>query len=58
MRVVAEGVEENDVLEQLRGAGCDVAQGFYISHPMAADDLVLAPVVLPAPPQLKMSTAS
>jgi diguanylate cyclase (GGDEF)-like protein len=56
MRVVAEGVEDNAVLEQLRGAGCDVAQGFYISHPMPAGDLVLAPVVLSAPPQLKLSS--
>ena len=56
MRVVAEGVEDNTVLEQLRGAGCDVAQGFYISHPMAADDLVLAPMVVSTPPQLKVSS--
>jgi EAL domain-containing protein (putative c-di-GMP-specific phosphodiesterase class I) len=56
MRVVAEGVEQNEVLEQLRSAGCDVAQGFYISHPMPASDLVLAPVVLTSPPQLKVSS--
>jgi diguanylate cyclase (GGDEF)-like protein len=56
MRVVAEGVEDNTVLEQLRGAGCDVAQGFYISRPMAADDLVLAPMVVSTPPQLKVSS--
>ncbi|MDQ6855466.1 MAG: bifunctional diguanylate cyclase/phosphodiesterase [Candidatus Dormibacteraeota bacterium] len=55
MRVVAEGVEDNAVLEQLRGAGCDVAQGFYISHPMPANDLVLAPVIIAARPQLKVS---
>jgi EAL domain-containing protein (putative c-di-GMP-specific phosphodiesterase class I) len=42
--------------EQLRGAGCDVAQGYFISHPMPANDLVLAPVVLSTPPQLKVSS--
>ncbi len=56
MRVVAEGVEDKAVLEQLRAAGCDVAQGFYISHPMPAGELVLAPVVLSVPPQLTVST--
>jgi diguanylate cyclase (GGDEF)-like protein len=58
MRVVAEGVEDNAVLEQLRDAGCDVAQGFYISHPMPADDLVLTPVVMSAPPQLRVSSTA
>ena len=33
--VVAEGVENNEVLEQLRFFGCDVAQGYCISRPLA-----------------------
>ncbi len=33
--VVAEGVENNEVLEHLRLLGCDVAQGYCISRPLA-----------------------
>ncbi|MBV8296184.1 MAG: bifunctional diguanylate cyclase/phosphodiesterase [Acidimicrobiia bacterium] len=35
MRVVAEGVETEEVLAGLRDAGCDVAQGFLYARPMA-----------------------
>jgi diguanylate cyclase (GGDEF)-like protein len=35
--VVAEGVENNEVLERLRGLGCDIAQGYCISRPLAPD---------------------
>jgi EAL domain-containing protein (putative c-di-GMP-specific phosphodiesterase class I) len=38
--VVAEGVESMPVLERLRSIGCDEAQGFAISAPVAADELV------------------
>ncbi len=33
--VVAEGVENNEVLERLRALGCDIAQGYCISRPFA-----------------------
>ncbi len=33
--VVAEGVENNEVLDRLRELGCDVAQGYCISRPLA-----------------------
>jgi EAL domain-containing protein (putative c-di-GMP-specific phosphodiesterase class I) len=36
LRVVAEGVEDNATLEVLRAMGCDRAQGFFISEPLAA----------------------
>jgi EAL domain-containing protein (putative c-di-GMP-specific phosphodiesterase class I) len=39
LKVVAEGVENGDVLERLHNLGCDAAQGYYIAHPMSADDL-------------------
>ncbi len=39
LRVVAEGVEHRSVLELLTGLGCDVAQGFYLSHPMTHQEL-------------------
>ncbi len=35
MKVVAEGVEDEDQLQFLKDQGCDIAQGFYISKPMA-----------------------
>ena len=41
MRVVAEGIEDRATLDLLAGVGCDVAQGYFISRPMPAQDLVL-----------------
>ena len=40
LQVVAEGVEELRQVENLRAAGCNVAQGFYYSRPMSADSCV------------------
>ena len=40
MLVVAEGVETAEVLERLADYGCDVAQGFLISRPVPAAQLV------------------
>jgi diguanylate cyclase (GGDEF)-like protein len=34
LRVVGEGVETREVLDSLREAGCDVAQGFLLAKPM------------------------
>lgn len=36
MQVVAEGVELKDQLVYLKTAGCDVAQGYFLSRPVAA----------------------
>lgn len=44
-RVVAEGIENPETLELLRGIGCDVAQGYYLAKPMrieALDPLIVA----------------
>jgi len=38
-KVVAEGVEDRDILELLIGMGCDIAQGFAIGRPMSIDSL-------------------
>lgn len=38
--VVAEGVEDQQCLEDLRQLGCDVAQGFAIGRPMGVRELV------------------
>ena len=40
LRVVAEGVESKDAAESLRLMRCDLAQGFFISKPLSAEDLV------------------
>ncbi|WP_051063468.1 bifunctional diguanylate cyclase/phosphodiesterase [Ilumatobacter nonamiensis] len=37
LEVVAEGVETEQILERLRSFGCDVAQGYAISRPLAAE---------------------
>jgi EAL domain-containing protein (putative c-di-GMP-specific phosphodiesterase class I) len=37
LAVVAEGVDSKDTLDELARYGCDVAQGFYIARPQAAD---------------------
>ena len=39
MEVVAEGVESQEALEELRALGCHLAQGYAISPPLGADAL-------------------
>jgi diguanylate cyclase (GGDEF)-like protein len=39
LRVVGEGVETDAVLDTLREAGCDLAQGFLLARPMPAEQL-------------------
>ncbi len=41
LRVVAEGVEDAESLDLLAGLGCDLAQGYLISKPKPAAELVL-----------------
>ena len=38
LRVVAEGAETDDIVDQLAELGCDVVQGFAIARPMPAND--------------------
>jgi EAL domain-containing protein (putative c-di-GMP-specific phosphodiesterase class I) len=39
LKTVAEGVEDAETLEQLRGLGCDIAQGYFLSRPVTANEL-------------------
>lgn len=39
LRIVAEGVEDQPTLDELRSLGCDIVQGYYISRPLGASDL-------------------
>ena len=41
MSVVAEGVETEDQLEELRVIGVDFAQGYLLGRPVAADRLAI-----------------
>ena len=43
LRVVAEGVEDSATFELLAGAGCDLAQGYFIGMPVPAKQLALQP---------------
>jgi diguanylate cyclase (GGDEF)-like protein len=54
LRVVAEGIEDWGTLDLLRALGCDVAQGFVISEPVPACDVVFdgLPAALTSAPLL------
>jgi len=38
MKTIAEGVENENVYRLLGGLGCDIAQGFFISHPLPGEE--------------------
>ncbi len=40
MKVVAEGVETQEIWDKLELLGCDAAQGYFIAKPMPANDLI------------------
>ena len=39
LKVVAEGVEDADMLERLAGFGCDQYQGYFFARPVSADEI-------------------
>jgi len=39
LKVVAEGVESEAMLERLKVLRCDLAQGFHVSRPLPPEDL-------------------
>ena len=40
LKVVAEGVEDDEQVRMLRELGCDQIQGFLVSRPVPADQIV------------------
>lgn len=40
MKVVAEGVENEETFDLLSGMGCDYAQGYYMAKPMPCDEVI------------------
>jgi EAL domain-containing protein (putative c-di-GMP-specific phosphodiesterase class I) len=40
LEVVAEGVETDEMWARLTGLGCHVAQGYFLSQPLPAPDLL------------------
>jgi diguanylate cyclase (GGDEF)-like protein len=60
LRIVAEGIEDAATLELLSSLGCDLGQGYYISMPKPAANL-LAPLpagpAQPSRPELAVSSA-
>jgi EAL domain-containing protein (putative c-di-GMP-specific phosphodiesterase class I) len=39
LTLIAEGVENEDILTRLTGLGCDAAQGHYLSRPLPAEEV-------------------
>jgi EAL domain-containing protein (putative c-di-GMP-specific phosphodiesterase class I) len=46
LRVCAEGVEDQDVVEALSALGCDAAQGFHLARPMPSE--VMREMLMPS----------
>jgi len=40
LRVVAEGIENNEVWVKLKEMGCDKGQGFFIAEPMPPEEFI------------------
>ncbi|MBI2970744.1 MAG: EAL domain-containing protein [Gammaproteobacteria bacterium] len=40
LQVVAEGVENKEILDYLRDKGCDIAQGYFVSQPLPAPQFI------------------
>ena len=41
LKIVAEGVEDEETLDMLSEMGCDYAQGYYLAKPMPSEELLL-----------------
>jgi diguanylate cyclase (GGDEF)-like protein len=58
LKVIAEGVEDGPTLERLAVFGCDLAQGYHLSRPLAAPAFADWLKIATAPVQLPAATAS
>jgi diguanylate cyclase (GGDEF)-like protein/PAS domain S-box-containing protein len=59
LKVVAEGVENAQILARLRDLGCDVAQGYLLGKPMLASDQRLPSLLaLGGPPASRLRSAA
>ena len=58
LRVVAEGVEDEPTLDALRDLRCDQAQGWLISRPMFAEDLLIWLAARPAPGEPSVTSSA
>jgi len=47
LQIVAEGVETDEQLKFLRAHNCDQVQGYYISHPVAAEEFAQLSLMAP-----------
>jgi EAL domain-containing protein (putative c-di-GMP-specific phosphodiesterase class I) len=50
LRVIAEGIESDRSLHELRRLGCDGVQGYHLSRPLPADRIVAVASELGLPP--------
>jgi EAL domain-containing protein (putative c-di-GMP-specific phosphodiesterase class I) len=55
LRVVAEGIEDKATLDLVSELGCDLAQGYFISKPCPARELVFGQAPAATPPALDVS---
>ena len=58
LRVVAEGVEDEPTLDALRDLRCDQAQGWLISRPMFAEDLLVWLAARPVPGEPSVTSSA
>ena len=40
LKIVAEGVKDQETWDRLRSLNCDIAQGFFISQPITAEEFI------------------
>jgi len=40
LKIIAEGIENQEILDSLVGLGCDSGQGYYIARPMPGDEFM------------------
>ena len=49
MLIIAEGVETQEQYQWLADSGCQVVQGFFVAHPMLAEEALHFPAQFEVP---------